>query len=127
MPHAWVEYSANIENEPEIRALGRCVYDAMIESGIFPVAGIRVRMNRIDSYLVGDLKQEHAFVHLSVRIGEGRSHEVKKAAADLIYERVSSHLKPLADRSPLAFAFEMQEIPSAYSYKMNNLRQYIPA
>lgn len=37
MPHAWVEYSANIENEPEIRALGRCVYDAMIKSGIFPL------------------------------------------------------------------------------------------
>jgi len=127
MPHAWVEYSNNIGAEPELRDIGKAVYDAMLETGIFPIAGIRVRVNRVDEYLVGDLQPDRSFVHLSIRIGEGRDMATKKAAADHIFARFSSHLKPLADRQPLAFAFEMQEIPSAFSYKMNNLRQYISA
>jgi 5-carboxymethyl-2-hydroxymuconate isomerase len=125
MPHAWVEYSKNIEAEEEIKTLGRAVYDAMIETGIFPVAGIRVRVNCIENYLVGDLKEDRSFVHLSIRIGEGRTDDVKAKAADLIFKRLSDHLKPLADRVPLAFAFIMEEIPGKYSYKMNNLRNYI--
>lgn len=125
MPHAWVEYSDNIGAEKEIKTLGRVVYDAMMETGIFPIAGIRVRITCLTDYLVGDLKPDRSFVHLAVRIGEGRDHDTKKKAADHIFERLSAHLDPLAERCPLAVAFEMQEIPGAYSYKKNNLREYI--
>lgn len=125
MPHAWVEYSKNIELEDEVETLGKAVYDAMLETKIFPIAGIRVRMTCVEEFLVGDLEPDRSFVHLSIRIGEGRSSDTKKVAADLIFQRLSKHLATLSSRRPLAFAFEMQEIPSEYSYKMNNLRQYI--
>jgi len=125
MPHAWVEYSKNIESEEEVKSLGKAVYDVMLDTGIFPVAGIRVRLTCVEKSLVGDLESDRSFVHLAIRIGEGRAEETKKKAADLIFDRLSNHLAPLASRRPLAFAFEMQEIPSAYSYKMNNLREYI--
>ncbi|MCA1298095.1 5-carboxymethyl-2-hydroxymuconate Delta-isomerase [Stappia indica] len=125
MPHAWIEYSKNIADEAEVGSLGKCVHDAMMETGIFPLAGIRVRINRIDDYLVADCKPENAFVHLAIRIGEGRDMETKTAAADLIFERLSAHLKPLADRTPLAVAFEMQEIRGPHSYKMNNLHRHL--
>lgn len=125
MPHAWVEFSKNIESEEEIKTLGKAVYNAMIETGIFPVAGIRVRVDCIDRYLVGDLKEDRSFVHLNIKIGQGRTTETKSEAADLIFKRLSDHLTPLADRCPLAFAFIMEEIPGEFSYKMNNLRKYI--
>lgn len=124
MPHAWIEFSPNIGEFPELQSFRECVLEAMMDSGIFPVAGIRIRLQEVDC-LVGDGNPENAYVHLKIRIGEGRTAEVKQAAADLIFERTSGHLKPIADRGPLAYAFELQEIPSAYSYKMNNLRSYI--
>lgn len=127
MPHAWIEFSKNLAEEPEIRAFGQAVHAAMIETGIFPVAGVRIRIQRIDDCLVGDMDPANGFVHLSLRIGEGRDAATQKAAADLIFQRTSTHLKPLADRARLAFAMEMQEIPGAHSYKMNNLRKYISA
>ncbi|GKY89847.1 hypothetical protein [Sinisalibacter aestuarii] len=124
MPHAWIEYSKNIAEEPELKTFREGVRDAMLETGIFPVAGLRIRLQEVDC-LVGDGNADNAYIHLKIRIGEGRSADVKQNAADLIFTRTSTHLKPLADRGPLAYAFEMQEIPSAYSYKMNNLREYI--
>ena len=127
MPHAWIEYSTRIETTPEIQALGKCLYDAMLETGIFPVAGIRVRITPIANCLVGDLNPENAFVHIALKIGEGRSSETIKAATDRIFERVSAQLKPLADRQPLAVAMELTEIDSRYSYKLNNLRDHMRA
>jgi 5-carboxymethyl-2-hydroxymuconate isomerase len=127
MPHAWIEYSRSIADDAEVQGFGRCVHDAMMETGIFPLAGVRIRINRIDDCIVADGKPENAFVHLAIRIGEGRDMETKQAAADLIFERISAHLKPLADRTPLAVAFEMQEIPGPFSYKMNNLHRHLAA
>ena len=90
MPHAWIEYSKNIADDAEVQGFGRCVHDAMMETGIFPLAGVRIRINRIDDCIVADGKPENAFVHLAIRIGEGRDMETKQAAADLIFERISA-------------------------------------
>lgn len=127
MPHAWIEYSINIENTSEVSGLGRCLYDAMVETGIFPVAGIRVRLMPVANSLIGDLRPENSFVHVALKIGEGRTSEVIKAATDAIFARISAQLKPLADRQPLAVAMVLDEIDGRYSYKMNNLRKYMAA
>lgn len=125
MPHAWIEYSANLSSCEEVRDLGKCIYNAMIETNIFPVAGIRIRINQVDEYLVGDCEKNRGFVHLSMRIGEGRDEKTIKRAADLIFEHACERLKKVSEVRPLAFAFELQEIPSTYSYKMNTIRQFI--
>ncbi|PLW75343.1 5-carboxymethyl-2-hydroxymuconate Delta-isomerase [Cohaesibacter celericrescens] len=125
MPHAWIEYSTNFADTSEIATFADCVHAAMLETGIFPLAGIRIRVTPITDYIVADKHPDNGFVHLSLRIGEGRDTETRTKAADIIFERTSSHLKPLSDRARLAFAFEMQEIKGPHSYKMNNLRQYI--
>jgi len=127
MPHAWIEYSVNIEDTPELQDLGKCLYDAMLQTGIFPVAGVRIRIQPVVNCMIGDLTPANAFIHIALRIGEGRTNETIKAATDAIFERVSHHLKPLADRQPLAVAMELSEIDGRYSYKMNNLRDYMRA
>lgn len=127
MPHAWIEYSVNIEDTPELQGLGECLYKAMLETGIFPVAGVRIRIQPVANCMIGDLSSANAFIHIAFRIGEGRTTETVKAATDAIFKRVSHHLRPLADRQPLAVAMELGEIDSRYSYKMNNLRDYMLA
>lgn len=127
MPHAWIEYSTNIEDTPELKGLGKCLYDAMLDTGIFPTAGVRVRIMPVSNCLVGDLKPKNAFVHIALKIGEGRNSDTIKAATDAIFARVSAQLKPLADRQPLAVAMELGEIDGRYSYKMNNLREHMRA
>lgn len=125
MPHAWIEVSANIADEPEVRQIKRLVYDAALETGIFPLGGIRVRFEVIDDYLVGDGDPANGFVHIVLRIGAGRDIATRKAAADRVFERVRTLLKPLHDRIPLAVAFEVQEMSEDLNYKFNNLHEHI--
>lgn len=127
MPHAWIEVSANIAGEPEIRELKRLVYDAALVTGIFPLGGVRVRFQVIDDYLVGDCDPANAFVHIVLRIGAGRDLATRKQAADAVFARVCALLKPLNARAPLAVAFEVQEMSEDLNYKFNNLHDHIKA
>ncbi|MFW8566573.1 5-carboxymethyl-2-hydroxymuconate isomerase [Orrella sp. 11846] len=125
MPHAWIEYSKNIKDRSEIKTLKHTVYRSALESGIFPVGGVRVRSQMIDDYIVGDDHPDNSFVHIVLRIGAGRDLETKKKAADMIFEAVKAHLKPLHEAVPLAVAFEVQEMSADLNYKYNNLHEYI--
>ncbi len=125
MPHAWIECSANIKDEPETLALKEMVYRAALDTGIFPLGGVRVRFLVIDDYIVGEGHPDNSFVHVVLRIGAGRDLETKKAAADTVFDRLKAHMKPLADRKPLAVAFEVQEMSADLNYKFNNLHEHI--
>lgn len=125
MPHAWIECSSNIADEPEVQQLKQLVYDTALETGIFPIGGIRLRFQVITDYLVGDRDPANAFVHIVLRIGSGRDLATKKQAADLIFEKACELLTPLRDRCPLAVAFEVQEMSPDLNYKFNNLHEHI--
>lgn len=125
MPHAWIEVSANIADEAEIRELKTLVYDAALDTGIFPLGGVRVRFQVIDDYLIGDRDPANGFVHIVLRIGAGRDLATRKQAADRIFERVCALLRPLNERAPLAVAFEIQEMSEDLNYKFNNLHEHI--
>lgn len=125
MPHAWIECSSNIQNEPEVRSLKQLVYRASLDAGIFPVGGVRVRFQVIDDYIVGDDHPDNSFIHVVLRIGAGRDLPTKKAAADAVFEKITAHMAPLANRAPLAVAFEVQEMSADLNYKFNNLHEHI--
>lgn len=127
MPHAWIEVSANIAKEPEVGRLARCIYDCALETGLFPVGGVRVRFQEISQVIVGDGHPDNAFVHVVLRIGAGRPIAAKKAAADEIFAELKALMTPLAARKPLAVAFEVQEMSADFNYKFNNLHEKIAA
>lgn len=71
MPHIVIEYSANLEDEVRPMRLVEALHAAALETGVFPLAGLRTRAARREHYLVADGDPENAFVAVSVRIGEG--------------------------------------------------------
>lgn len=125
VPHAWIEYSANIQQEPEVQALKQTLRDAIVEAGIFPLAGVRIRAAAIDDYLVADDDPENAFVHVALRVGAGRDEATRKKAADGIFARITAALARLSAAGPLAIAFEVQEMDKLLNYKANNLHDYL--
>lgn len=125
MPHIWIECSKNLVDEPEVKALKQVIYEAALETGIFPIGGIRVRFQTIDDYIVGDGDPSNGFVHVILRIGHGRDLETRRAAADHVFGKVKTLLAPLNERAPLAVGFELQEMSADHNYKYNNLHEYI--
>lgn len=123
MPHLLIEYSANLEPRIDIRGLIERLHATAIDTGVFPVGGARTRAMRRDQYRVADGAPDNAFVHLTMRVGHGRSIETRRGAADKIFRALCEHLAPIYRDTPLAISAEMQEIDPQFSFKQNNLHE----
>ena len=123
MPHLIVEYSQNIEAELDLDGLMAKLRDRAVASGVFPLGGIRIRGECRGRYLIADGNPGNGFVHLTARIGHGRSEAVRKAAAEQLFAVLCEHAQPLFERRGLGLSFEMVEINPATSLKKNNLHQ----
>jgi 5-carboxymethyl-2-hydroxymuconate isomerase len=123
VPHFILEYSANLEPELSVPELFKKLRATALETGIFPLGGIRFRALRCDDYLVADGDPENAFVHLTLKIGHGRPLETRKEAAEAIFRTLIEHLSPIFDRRPLGISFEMAELDPELSFKRNNLHE----
>lgn len=121
MPHLTVEYSANLERRVDMVAVIRAVHEAALATGVFPEGGIRTRAARRDLFLVADGHEDNAFVHVSARIGAGRSDEVRRTAGERIFEGLNAVLEEAYASGPLAISLEISEIDPVASFKRNNL------
>ena len=90
MPHLIVEYSANLERDLDIPRLVAAIHAAALETGVFPVGGIRTRAERREVYAVADSHPDNAFIHVQARIGSGRTPEVRQQAAEHIFAAVKA-------------------------------------
>ena len=54
MPHFTIEYSANLDARVDMDEVVEVVRKAAVETGIFPLGGIRVRAIRCEHYAIAD-------------------------------------------------------------------------
>jgi len=125
MPHFTIEYSANLERHADIGAICELVRRAALETGIFPIGGIRVRAIRCEHYAIADGNPELCFLAMGLRLGEGRELAARKAAGEHIFAALCAHLEPVFQATKLGLTFEMVEIRSETSWKKNNIHAYL--
>lgn len=125
MPHQIVEYSANLEDVVDVRALVDCLHAAALETGIFPIAGLRTRAVRRDAYQIADGHPDNGFVHVLLRIGYGRSLADRERVADDISKVLFAFLEDVSAGRPLAISLDVQDIDPHTNRKHNNLRSYL--
>lgn len=126
MPHFHIEYSPNLEPRMDIAALCGVVARAAAETGIFPVAGIRVRATVCSHVVMADGNPEHAFLDLSARVGAGRTDEAKQAATKAIFDAMETFCAPVMESSSFMLSMEMRELDPAFSPKASSIRNYLP-
>lgn len=127
MPHLIVEYSANLEADLAMREVIDALHAAALETGVFPIGGVRVRASRRDIYKVADGHPDNAFIHVQARIGTGRTPEVRAKAAETIFERLKVMTADVYARRPLGLSLEIVEIDPVGSLKHNNLHEAVAA
>jgi len=127
MPHLTIEYSANLAAAVEIQALVDRLHAAAIETGVFPLGGVRSRAAACQHYRIADGDPEHAFVHVVLRIAAGRDAETRARAGQHVFDALSAMLAPLMAARGLAISFELQEIAPAWSARLNNLHERLAA
>jgi len=127
MPHIIIEHSANITDAADIDGLIERLHAAALETGVFPLGGLRTRAAERAHYRIADGHGDNGFVHVTLRIGHGRDGETKKRAAGHIFDALCDHLGELYDSSSLAISLEVQEIDPDTSFKKNNLHDHVAA
>ncbi|MCG6206492.1 5-carboxymethyl-2-hydroxymuconate Delta-isomerase [Rhodopseudomonas sp. HC1] len=127
MPHFTIEYSANLEAKVDIAALVELVRTSAIETGIFPVGGIRVRAIRCEHYAIADGRTDFAFMAMLLRLGEGRDLAARKRAGEHIFAKLSDELDPLFAEEGFALSFDMQINDKETSWKRNSIHDLLIA
>ncbi|MBU2980929.1 5-carboxymethyl-2-hydroxymuconate Delta-isomerase [Lentibacter algarum] len=125
MPHFSIEYSANLEARVDMAALCDHLRLAAIETGLFPMAGIRVRAFKAEHVSIADGNPEHAFLDLSIRLREGREQQAKEAATQHIFEALKALLAPAMAKHSIALSIEMRDIDASLSPKTGSIRDHL--
>jgi 5-carboxymethyl-2-hydroxymuconate isomerase len=125
MPHFIVEYSANLDNRIKIQKLFGKLQDTALETGVFPLGGIRFRAVRCEDYLIADGDSENTFVHMTLKLGHGRDIKTRKEVGDKLFETLKKHFESIFKNTPLAVSFELIELNSELTYKENNIHKHI--
>ena len=95
---------------------------AAIETGAFPLAGIRVRAGAFSHYSIADGSPENCFLHIFVRLRAGRSAKQKELVSSKVFEAARAHLSLQLQDLPLAISLELKEIDTDNSPKLNSIR-----
>ncbi|MEZ5789849.1 MAG: 5-carboxymethyl-2-hydroxymuconate Delta-isomerase [Nitratireductor sp.] len=125
MPHFQIDYSKNLETRLDIPGLCRTVRDAAVETGVFPLAGIRVRATACDHVVIADGNPAHAFLDMSVRLRGGRTLETRKQATAHIFAAVEKYCATVMASSSLMLSMEMRDIDPELSPKASSIRDHL--
>ncbi|MFO1351088.1 MAG: 5-carboxymethyl-2-hydroxymuconate Delta-isomerase [Gammaproteobacteria bacterium] len=125
MPHIVVEYSTNLAPRIDVAALLRALHRAALDTGVFPIGGLRTRAAPRQDYVIADGHPDNAFVHVTLRIGHGRDLATKQRAGDRVFGALCAFLDPVFRTTPLGISLEIQEIDPDLSFKHNNLHDIV--
>ena len=121
MPHFIAECTDNIREQADLPGLFAKVNEALAATGIFPLGGIRSRAHWLDTWQMADGKHDYAFVHMTLKIGAGRSLESRKEVGEMLFALIKTHFSELMASRYLALSFELDELHPTLNYKQNNV------
>jgi len=123
MPHFTIEYSANLDARIDMGKVVELVRKAAVETGIFPLGGIRVRAVKCEHYAIADGQPDLGFLDMVLRLGEGRDLATRKKAGEHIFKVLSAYLDPVFAQGRFALSFDMQVNDKETSWKRNNIHE----
>lgn len=122
MAHLTFEYTRNIAAEAHIPALLRKANETLLAQGdVYPIGGLRSRAIELADWCMADGAADYAFVHATLKIGAGRSREIRQRTGDALFEMMKAHFAELYARRYLALSLEVYEFDEAGTWKHNNV------
>lgn len=126
MPHIIVEHSKNISSEIDLEGLVSALHKAALGLDALPIGGLRVRAHEAEFSLVGDGRSSRHFIYLIIRLGQGRTAEVKRDIGDTLFDVLTDFTADQFDAGKaLSLGLEIQEIEKDWTWKKNNIHQIL--
>lgn len=121
MPHLYVEYTDNLDIDIK-ELLSVCQHALLDFPDVIPVGGLRIRAVMHTDYLIADGQADDAFIHLNLKIGAGRTDDVKGKVTRHLFDMVSAALDDVFHRRNIALSLELHEFTYP-TLKRNNIHE----
>ena len=119
MPHLYIEYTDNLDID--ITRLLSASQESLLKfPDIIPVGGLRIRAVRHTDYIIADGQANDGFVHLILKLGDGRTESVKKEITQHLFDAVSKELDEVFESQSIALSLELYEFMHP-TLKRNNI------
>lgn len=126
MAHLILEYSDNLDqDDASIQVLFETLIKTAVDTGLFPLKGLRCRAYKCQQHRMADGNPDHGFAHLEIKLGVGRSMEERKSAADALFEVYSAHFAEQYEQHGMAISFEMRELEAILKFNNNNMQKFL--
>ncbi|OIQ31410.1 MAG: 5-carboxymethyl-2-hydroxymuconate isomerase [Alphaproteobacteria bacterium MedPE-SWcel] len=125
MPHITLDYAPRLAEVVDIAAFCDLLRRAAIDTGAFPMPGIRVRSFAADHVSMADGNPDFMYIDISVRLRAGRSMEQRQSATQAIFATARGFLAPALAKHPIALSMEMRNIDPDLSPKYGTIRDHL--
>lgn len=95
MPHCIIEYSIDLEQENDFKEVTKLINKTIEDSNLFDNKTIKTRTFVSSNYLIGGLSK--SFIHITVKLLEGRTKEQKQTLATELLKTASEIFKSTND------------------------------
>lgn len=125
MPQIRLEYSGNIVEEIVPEKLLAGIHEVLRDTGGIRIGNCKSRSYRCEPFRVGAGEEKGGFVHLEVRILEGRTPEMKQALGKGILDVLSAYFEKSLELLELQITVEICDIrrDSYFKYPAGTLGQ----
>lgn len=126
MPHIIVEYTREISEQIDMSKLVEALHNLAITLPALPTGGIRTRAYCADVNRVADGGADRQFIYMTIRLGQGRSADVKRDIGEKLFAVLTDFTKAhFTAGKPLSLGLEIQEIEKEWTWKKNNIHQIL--
>jgi 5-carboxymethyl-2-hydroxymuconate isomerase len=110
VPHLTLEYTSNLAQKAPTPDLLLRVHRLLASAAGIRIGNCKSRWAELEKWVVGDGKDESAFVHLSIRHLEGRPLETRQAVGAGALQVLRDHFLPAPEGADLQITVEVMEI-----------------
>ncbi len=110
MPHLVLEYSDNVVDPIDARALFRELHEALMEFESFPIADIKSRAHRLRDFYVGAGGPQKSFAHLCMSLLSGRDISVRQGMVQACTKVLAKHFVQSYATGNCQLSVEMREM-----------------
>ena len=121
MAHLIIQYSEHLDSRVNMTHVCSVMSGVMQKTGLFPLAGIRVRAHPVMHRSIADEHPENAFCDMVLRMGEGRTDQQKSRVGTDLMAAAEAEFFAQLSTPYFALSLEIIVISKLLSWKKNSI------
>ena len=120
MPHVQIEYSEDLNKKID-PLLFKSLINILIEFANVNPENCKCKAWKVKEYYLQSNKLKESFIHLDIKILEGRSKKIINQIGEKSMQVLQSFIKSRAKKKSIQYSIEIQEMKHSNYFTSNNI------